>query len=668
MHPSDRPEPRDPLAELAAEVGAIGQRLDRIGSELLALREATAGSGEAAGRPAGAPAAPATVPVPPPVPAPAGPAAAPPWPGPPYPAPQQWAPPGQWPGQAPWPPAGPQPGPRPGPQPAGLGGQPGWTPPAAPPARPLPPRRPSFTIATLLPWTGGALTLIGVVSLVVLAVQRGWFSPEARIVLGGVLGAALVGTGMWLHRREASRTGALALAATGFATLYLVIAGATFVVGLPEIPAVLLALVVAAGGLGLADRWRSQLLGGGVVVGAAVLAPVLVSGLLLVSLVLVLQVAALPVVLRRSWPVLALIAAAGPVLYGIVLAVEETADAPRAAVTGVVAVLVVGLATAVLGARRLTAAPVSALLAAAPVPLLGAAPELGRWGGVALAAGAGVVLLATAAVPWMARTARVVATTAAAVVLFQATALAFDGATRTAVFLGQATVLAVVAAVLHRRLPLFVSAAYGIVGVGAALVLDAPLAALVEPRPPYLVDGMPVTSALVGGLVVSVLVVALAVAALVAAGRLGLVRPDAATAWFWVPTGLVGLYGAAGTVITAALLVTGDRIGFTAGHAVVTVSWTVGALALLAWGISRQALRVTGLALVAAAVAKLVMYDLAALDGLAQVVAFLGAGLIILAAGTRYARLVAEAEAREAGEPDGVPVATGDPDGPGAAR
>ena len=48
--------------------------------------------------------------------------------------------------------------------------------------------------------------------------------------------------------------------------------------------------------------------------------------------------------------------------------------------------------------------------------------------------------------------------------------------------------------------------------------------------------------------------------------------------------------------------------------------------------------------LVAAAVAKLVLFDLVALDGLARVAAFLGAGLVLLAAGTRYARLVAEAE------------------------
>jgi uncharacterized membrane protein len=116
----------------------------------------------------------------------------------------------------------------------------------------------------------------------------------------------------------------------------------------------------------------------------------------------------------------------------------------------------------------------------------------------------------------------------------------------------------------------------------------------------------------------------------------------------WVPIGLVGLYGTTSLVVTLALLVAPDRAGFTAGHALVTVAWTVVALTLLARGISRPALRVTGLVLVAAAVAKLVLFDLVALDGIARVAAFLGAGLVLLAAGTRYARLVAEAAASPA--------------------
>jgi len=140
-----------------------------------------------------------------------------------------------------------------------------------------------------------------------------------------------------------------------------------------------------------------------------------------------------------------------------------------------------------------------------------------------------------------------------------------------------------------------------------------------------------------------VLVTALAVVLLFAGGRVGWVRPEVRSAGLWVPIGLVGLYGTTSLVVTLALLAAPDRVGFTAGHALVTVSWTVLALLLLARGIRRPALRVTGLVLVAAAVAKLVLFDLVALDGMARVAAFLGAGLVLLAAGTRYARMVAEA-------------------------
>ncbi len=81
------------------------------------------------------------------------------------------------------------------------------------------------------------------------------------------------------------------------------------------------------------------------------------------------------------------------------------------------------------------------------------------------------------------------------------------------------------------------------------------------------------------------------------------------------------------------------------------MSWAIAALVLLARGISRQALRVAGMVLVGAAVAKLVLFDLVALDGLARVAAFLGAGLVLLAAGTRYARMVAEAESVREADP-----------------
>ncbi len=103
----------------------------------------------------------------------------------------------------------------------------------------------------------------------------------------------------------------------------------------------------------------------------------------------------------------------------------------------------------------------------------------------------------------------------------------------------------------------------------------------------------------------------------------------------------MALYGASGAMLSIGLLMFPDRSGFLLGHVLVTVSWTVGALALLLRGIDWMQLRVAGLALVVAALAKLVLFDLSSLDGIARVAAFLVAGLVLLAAGVRYARLVA---------------------------
>jgi uncharacterized membrane protein len=497
--------------------------------------------------------------------------------------------------------------------------------------------------ARVLAWTGGGVTLLGVVLLLALAASRDWFSPLGRVTSGAVLGVALIGLALRLHRRADARVGALALAGTGFAALYLTVAAATALYGfLAPAPALPVALVVAAGGLGLADRWKAQLLGGGVVIGAAVLAPALVWDWLLVALVLALQLAALPVVLRRRWSVLALVAAAGPVLYGAVVGglADEAERVPTVAVA--IGVLVAGLATALPAARVLPARSVGALVAAAPVPVLVTSLAWGGANGAVVAGVAVVALAAFAAVPGV-RAVRVVAVAAAAVALFQATLVAFEGATATVLLLGQAIVATVLAAQLKARLPLAVGTAYGVVAVLIALGRDAPLEGLVHH--PALAYAGPGSGALVVGVAVSALVLVFAVALLVAGVRVGLVRPDPASAALWVPVGVVGLYGATSLVVTLALLVSDDRTGFTAGHALVSVSWTVVALVLLARGIRRPALRVAGMVLVAVAVAKLVLFDLVALDGLARVAAFLGAGLVLLAAGTRYARLVAEAEA-----------------------
>src|SRR5699024_3336817 len=116
--------------------------------------------------------------------------------------------------------------------------------------------------------------------------------------------------------------------------------------------------------------------------------------------------------------------------------------------------------------------------------------------------------------------------------------------------------------------------------------------------------------------------------------------------------GVIVLYSTIGIVVSIALLASPDRTGFLTGHSVVTVLWAIIALVLLIRGIKRRPLRISGLILVAASLAKLILFDLASLDGLARVGAFLGAGLVLLTAGVRYARLVAATADQEEAQPE----------------
>jgi uncharacterized membrane protein len=579
----------DPFETLAGELAQIGRRLDGMAAQIVALKQQR----------------PEKVLAPMPYAPPPG--FAPPGPYRPAPAPQMWAPPSQLP----------------------------------PPVAPAPRKeRSAVSGARLVAWTGGAVTLLGVALLMALAASRGWFSPPVRIGAGGVLGAGLVGLGMWLHRKDTAKAGALAVAATGFATLYLVIAGATAGYALIDpVVALVLALLVAGGGLGLADRWQSRLLADGVVVGALLLAPALTTDWLLVALALTMSLAALPVVVHRRWSDLALVVGGFAGLYAAVVCAIYAGDATEhvRAVVLAGATLVIGLATATAAAGRVASRGIAALIPFSGVPALVTAGVLGGWEGAAVAAGAALAMVVVAVLPWLDRVLRLTAVTAGVVAVFQATALAFDGSTFTIVLLGQALTAAVLAYLLRNRLAIVVALAEGTLGLLFAVGRDAPLTELVQR------GGLRLPADLVAAAAVSALVLAVAVALVGATGRLGWARPDAATAVVWAPIGVAGLYGVTGLVVNLAVLVSATD-GFTAGHAIVTVSWTAAALVLLARGLRRPALRVAGLVLIAAAVGKLVLFDLVALDGLVRVAAFIGAGLILLAAGSRYARLVAEQE------------------------
>jgi uncharacterized membrane protein len=480
--------------------------------------------------------------------------------------------------------------------------------------------------ARVLAWVGGAVTLLGVVLLLVLAVQRGWLGPLPRVLVGAAFGTALIGAGAWLHRKPAARTGAFALAATGIATLYLDAVAATSLYDfLPVLAGLCAGLVIAVGGLLLAVKWDSSLLAGAVVVGCGVCAPLITGGFTpeLVTFLLMLQIATAPVQFRREWWALSLVAALPPLTTSVIGSALHTQNVPVAVAAGVVSAVL-----ALITLRRKENDPAAlAVLASAVLPVLVAAALLPKTESALLAGGAAVLLVTTGLL--VRGHSGNVAVIAGLVAALQATVTQFDGG---AVLLGEALALAFAARWTRNRFVLGGAFAFGVIGWLIALVTDVTPALL-------MVAHAHTTTDMLTGLAAAVLLLAAAVAVPWAAVRLEVLKP--ANLVPWLPAGLAALHGAAGLVLCASLLAIPDRAGFLTGHALITVSWTITALVLLLRGINVVALRVVGLVLVGAAVLKLVLFDLAALDGLARVAAFLGAGLVLMVAGARYARLVA---------------------------
>jgi uncharacterized membrane protein len=106
------------------------------------------------------------------------------------------------------------------------------------------------------------------------------------------------------------------------------------------------------------------------------------------------------------------------------------------------------------------------------------------------------------------------------------------------------------------------------------------------------------------------------------------------------------------TVATVSIgVAAGTPNGFLVGHSAATILWMAGATGALLFGLRKLAAAPavaklalgSGLPVTAAALAKLFLFDLATLDGLVRVAAFLIVGILLLLAGTRYARAFADA-------------------------
>ncbi len=271
---------------------------------------------------------------------------------------------------------------------------------AMPPVVQKPPRDQGW-IGKLLAVAGVAVTLIGVVLLVVLAAQAGILRPEIRVAGGAALAVALVAVGAWLYRRPGGRVGAIALAATGIAAAYIDIIAVTTIYGWVSAPVgLVLAAVIGGGGLTLARRWDSQQLGVLVLVPLIVLAPVVTGGitLLLVGFMLALAAVSLPVQLGKDWIWLhcARIAASTfPLIIALLALVhlDDRSDLWLVGACGIAAVLAI-VAALILLPRTANRVLMALLTAAGVLPVLCVALVADRAVAALMAAALAAVLLA----------------------------------------------------------------------------------------------------------------------------------------------------------------------------------------------------------------------------------------------------------------------------------
>jgi predicted membrane protein DUF2339 len=129
--------------------------------------------------------------------------------------------------------------------------------------------------ARSLAWAGG-FVMLGILFFFVLAVNRGWIGPTARVALGAAASVLAFGAGIWLRRRFGETHSALVSVgvglAGGFGTL---LAAASLYQLLPGYAALVVAAGIALAGVATSLVWRSELVAAFGLVGAA-LVPVAV--------------------------------------------------------------------------------------------------------------------------------------------------------------------------------------------------------------------------------------------------------------------------------------------------------------------------------------------------------------------------------------------------------
>jgi hypothetical protein len=503
-------------------------------------------------------------------------------------------------------------------------------------------------IGKALAVAGVAVTLVGVVLLLVLAAQAGILRPEFRVGGGAVLALGLIGAGWWLQRRPGGRVGAIALAATGIAAAYIdVIAVTTVYHWAPAAVGLLLAAAVAGGGLTLARRWDSEHLGLLVLVPLIALGPAVGGGVtvLVIGFMLALSAASLPVQLGKDWIGMhaARIAVTTlPLLVALAGVNHGSGQAHWLAGACAVAAALAIAGGLILLPKCSHPVGMALLSVAGTVPVLLVSAAVDRVVAAPMAAVVAIVLLALAIVGdrrfGIVRAVGQVWAASSAVAALVAVTVAFDGPVAGPILL--AIALAVAYAGRRTAVARWSAAGFGI--VGAAYYLGtAPLTTLVSAH------ALPTPTA-VSTLISSLLVIGCAMVI-----TWSWVRDEAShidddvARILWASAAAVAMYAITMFTVTAGVLLGGEETGFFSGHVAATICWIALAACLFGYATrlprAQRSLPIAGgTALVVAAMAKLFLFDLGTLDGIFRVIVFIVAGLVLLAMGAGYARMLAQ--------------------------
>lgn len=255
---------------------------------------------------------------------------------------------------------------------------------------------------------GGTVTALGIILLFVLASNRGWITPAARVAIGAAAAGLAVAAGIWVRRCYGQMQVALGAAGAGIAGAYACLAAAAARYDLvPDWLALPLAGIIAAVATGIALAWSSQIVAAIGLVGAG-LAPALQAldtGMTWVSaaFALIVLAAAVAVSVPTRWRHL-LVAVAlvvtGQVLW---LVAGEELPAESGTVCVAAALVLMVLAAAVAWQLTCTTTDLDALAASFSVAAVALALQLspvlyasGRDRGIALAVAAAVWTVAWA--------------------------------------------------------------------------------------------------------------------------------------------------------------------------------------------------------------------------------------------------------------------------------